>query len=396
MTRLYETADVYDYESLLSDPERAALARLRAHLETEVAPIVDDHWERGEFPAGLPAQFAELGLLQPRELLEAGVEVPRPMFEGFRIMEIARVDAGVATYFSGQATMITSAVLHGATPEQRDEWMPRIRSYEWTGVFAITEPDHGSDVARGIQTTARRDGDEWVLDGVKMWIGSAAYASHVCVVARDADSPDGRGQRAFLVPTGTPGMRIEKIAGKGSLRIVDNALITLEGVRVPEELRLGRVERFGDVAEMLRHMRASVVWLATGVQIGAYEAALAYVREREQFGRPLAGFQLVQEKVARMLGNITACLGMCTRLAQLQEEGVYRDEDSAMAKHFVSARMRETVALARELCGGNGILLSTGVMRFFADAEAVYTYEGTNEISALVTARGATGVSAFV
>lgn len=389
--RLYPTTDPYDLESRLTDAERATIARLRDYLERDVAPIVDDHWERGEFPEQLIDGFADLRLLDPAELRDAG-ETPSARYIGYRVLEISRVDASIATFFSGQATMITAAVLHGGDDAQIAEWMPRIESYDMRGVFAITEPDHGSDVARGLETTARRDGDHWVLDGAKQWIGSAAYATHVCVVAREATGE----MRAFLVPTDADGMRIEKIQGKGSLRIVNNAIITLDGVRVPESLRLQRVERFADVARMLRHMRASTVWQAVGVQMGAYEAALRYVRDREQFGRPIAGFQLVQDKIARMLGNVVASHGMADRLAELQDAGVYRDEDSALAKHWVCARMRETVALAREVCGGNGILLSTGVMRFFADAEAIYTYEGTNEISALVAARAATGVSAFV
>lgn len=389
--RLYPTTDPYDYESRLSEAEKAVLLRLRKLLEHEVAPIVDDCWERGEFPTHLPDLFAAERLLDPRELRETG-EVPSALYIGYRVMELARVDASIATYFSGQATMITGAVLHGGDDEQIAQWMPQIEDYSLRGVFAITEPDHGSDVARGMETTARREGDEWVLDGRKMWIGSAAYATHVCVVAREESG----GVRAFLVPTSTPGMSIEKIQGKASLRIVDNALITLEGARVPESLRLQRVETFSDIARMLRHMRASTVWLSVGVQMGAYENALRYVTERRQFGREIGRFQLVQEKIARMLGNITASLGMAVRLAELQQQGVYRDEDSALAKHWVCAHMRETVALAREVCGGNGILLETGVMRHFADAEAIYTYEGTNEISALMAGRAATGLSAFV
>ncbi|WP_127818921.1 acyl-CoA dehydrogenase family protein [Microbacterium sp. CPCC 204701] len=389
--RLYSTTDPYDFESRLTEAERAVLVRLRTFLDREVAPIVDDYWERGEFPVHLPDLFAAERFLDPAELREAG-EDPSALFIGFRVMEIARVDASVSTYFSGQATMIIGAVLHGADDAQIAEWMPRIDTYDLRGVFAITEPDHGSDVARGMRTTARRDGGEWLLDGRKMWIGSAAYATHVCVVAREESGAI----RAFLVPTDAPGLTIEKIAGKASLRIVDNARITLEGVRVPESARLQRVERFADVARMLRHMRASTVWQAVGVQMGAYENALRYVTTREQFGREIGRFQLVQEKIARMLGNITASLGMAVRLAELQQQGVYRDEDSALAKYWVCARLRETVALAREVCGGNGILLVTGVARHFADAEAIYTYEGTNEISALMAGRAATGLSAFI
>jgi glutaryl-CoA dehydrogenase len=388
---LYPHTDPYGFASKLSDAESGVLLRLRGFLEREVAPIVDDHWERGEFPAHLPDLFAAERFLDPAELREAG-ETPSAMYIGFRVLELARVDASIATYFSGQATMITGAILHGGDDDQIADWMPKIDDYSMRGVFAITEPDHGSDVARGMETTATRDGDAWVLSGRKMWIGSAAYATHICVVAREEDGAI----RAFLVPSDAEGVTIEKIRAKGSLRIVDNALITLDGVRIPEAMRLQRVDRFSDVARMLRHMRASTVWQAVGVQMGAYESALAYVTTRKQFDKEIARFQLVQEKVARMLGNITASLGMAVRLAELQQDGVYRDEDSALAKYWVCQHLRETVALAREVCGGNGILMGTGVWRHFADAEAIYTYEGTNEISALVAARAATSMSAFV
>lgn len=388
---LYPTSDPYGFAARLSEAEQQVLLRLRGFLEREVAPIVDDYWERGEFPEHLPDLFAAEQYLDPFELRAAGEE-PSAMYIGFRVLELSRVDASIATYFSGQATMITGAILHGGSDEQIAEWMPQIDSYAMRGVFAITEPDHGSDVARGMETIASRDGETWTLRGRKQWIGSAAYASHICVVAREQDGAI----RAFVVPADADGITIEKIQHKGSLRIVNNAIITLDDVRVEERFRLGRVERFSDVARMLRHMRASTVWQAVGVQMGAYERALDYVTTRTQFGTEIARFQLVQEKIARMLGNITASLGMAVRLAELQQEGVYRDEDSALAKYWVCQHLRETVALAREVCGGNGILLQTGVMRHFADAEAIYTYEGTNEISALVAARAATGMSAFV
>lgn len=389
---LYPHCDVYRYASALSAPEQAAILRLRGFLEAEVAPVVDDYWERGEFPSDLAEGLMALRLLDPVELRDSG-QRPRPLFEGFRLFEIARVDASMATYFSGQATMIMSAVLDGASPDQRDELVRQIVEYELRGVFAITEPDHGSDVARGMETTARRDGDAWVLNGAKRWIGSAAYATHVCVIARETDSD---AVRAFLVPQETPGFEVTKIEHKASLRIVNNADIAMRDVRVPESLRLQGVDSFADVGRMLRRMRASVVWLAAGLQAGAYEAALRYITTREQFGRPLAKFQLVQGKVARMLDNVTAGLAYAVRVAEMHEAGRYEDEHSALAKYAVSRMMRETVAIARELCGGNGIVLETGVMRFFCDAEAVYTYEGTDEISGLVATRAATGMGAFV
>ncbi|WP_448071343.1 acyl-CoA dehydrogenase family protein [Georgenia yuyongxinii] len=387
----YARADQYGYADLLTDDERAVLARLRTFLETQAAPLVADHWERGEFPTELLAPLAGLDLMAPPALTAGGAR-PRQLFEGFRAFELARTDASLATYFNGQASLFRSNVLLGGSAEQVARWDPLITRFEMTGVFALTEPGHGSDIAGGLATTARRDGDTWIIDGAKRWIGSAAYSDYLTVVARDA--ADGKA-KAFLVRTDAPGVQLRKIGGKVALRMVNNADITLTGVRVSEEHRLQRVDSFADIAAMLRAMRAGVAWIATGVQAGAYEAALRYVLERHQFGRPVGGFQLVQDKLVRMLGNLTASLGMVVRLAQQQDAGIFRDEDSALAKAWVSARMRETVALAREVAGGDGITLATDVARFFADAEAVYTYEGTNEINTLVVGRAITGLSAF-
>lgn len=232
-----------------------------------------------------------------------------------------------------------------------------------------------------------------MLDGAKRWIGGALTADYLAVFARDV--ADGQ-VKAFLVEREAPGVGLTKIGGKTALRMMQNVDITLEGVRVPEAMRLQKVNSFADVAAMLRDMRAMVAWIATGIQAGAFEAALRYVRDREQFGRPIARFQLVQEKLARMYGNLAASLSLCADLAALQARGVFRDRDSALAKMWTSLHMRETVALARELAGGNGITLDTDVARFHADAEAVYSYEGTHEINALVVGRALTGVSAFV
>ncbi|GEO93794.1 acyl-CoA dehydrogenase [Kocuria flava] len=330
--------------------------------------------------------------MDPPELTAGGAQ-PRALYHGFRIFELARTDASVATFYTAQAGLFRTACRVGGTPEQFAAWDPAIRSFDLTGVFCLTEPDHGSDIAGGLATTARREGDQWVLTGAKRWIGRAFSADVLAVFARD--EADGQ-VKGFLVDRQAPGVRLAKIHGKTSLRMMQNADIHLDAVRVPEAMRLGAVDSFKDVAAMLRAMRSDVAWIATGVQAGAYEAALHYVRSREQFGRPLGGFQLVQEKLARMLGNVTASLTMVAALAEQQQDGIYRDEDSALAKMWISLHMRETVALAREVVGGNGITLATDVARFHADAEAVYSYEGTHEINALVVGRSVTGTSAFV
>ncbi|WP_127129643.1 acyl-CoA dehydrogenase family protein [Georgenia sp. SYP-B2076] len=389
-TRLYGAVDPFNYESLLSDAERAVLGRLRAVLDRDVKPLVNDHWDRGEFPEQIRGPIEELDLMSPPEL--AGDE-PSALYKGFRMLELARTDVSVAVFYGAQATLFRNSILLGGSPEQVARFDPGVRSWAVKGVFALTEPDHGSDVAQGLETTARRQGDAWVLSGAKRWIGGAAYADYLTVVARD--EADGQ-VKAFLVDAHADGVAIEKIERKIAVRIVNNGDITLDDVVVPEAQRLQNVSSFKDVNRLLRSMRADVSWLAVGAQAGAYEAAVRYTGTRTQFGRPIAGYQLVQDKLATMLGNLTASLGMAVRLSQLEDAGGYRNEDAALAKGWIARRTRETVALAREVAGGNGITLDTDVARFFADAEAIYTFEGTNEINQLVVGRAITGISAFV
>ncbi len=388
MSQLYPDCDPYGIADRLSEAERAPILRLRTVLENEITPLVAEYWEKGEFPYQIAPSLYGLNLMTPDEIEGA----PRSLYHGFRIFELARTDASMATFYTAQAGLFRTSCRVGASPEQFAELDPKITSFETTGVFCLTEPDHGSDIAGGLATTAERQGDEWILNGAKRWIGGALTADYLAVFARDV--ADGQ-VKAFLVDREATGVTLEKIYGKTALRMMQNADITLENVRVPEAQRLQNCNSFKDVAAMLRVMRSDVAWIATGIQAGAYEAALRYVRSREQFGKSLGSFQLVQEKLARMLGNVTASLSMVSDLAEKQDRGEYRDEDSALAKMWISLHMRETVALAREVVGGNGITLATDVARFHADAEAVYSYEGTHEINALVVGRSITGKSAF-
>ncbi|MEX5304716.1 acyl-CoA dehydrogenase family protein [Kocuria sp. CPCC 205258] len=389
--RLYAQCDPLDYEALLTDAEQDQLRRLRAFLDTEAKPLLADYWERAEFPTQLIQPFAALNLITPAALTADGA-APRSLYEGFRNFELARTDASLATYYNGQSGLFRTTVTRGGSEEQIRRWLPLIDSFEMTGVFALTEPDHGSDIAGGLATSARREGDRWILNGTKRWIGSAVFADYLAVAARDES--DGQ-VKAFLVKADTPGVELRTIPGKMSLRMVQNSDIELNNVEVTEDFRLARINSFADIADLLRSMRSGVAWFAAGVQAGAYEAALKYVSERQQFGRPLAGFQMIQDHLVTMLSNLTASLGMVVRLSQQQDQGVYRDQDSAMAKAWTCSRMRETVAAAREVVGGNGILVENDVARFFADAEAIYTYEGTREINTLVVGRAITGRSAF-
>jgi glutaryl-CoA dehydrogenase len=389
--RLYEAADWYDAESLLTLEERQVLSRLRSFLDAEARPLLAEYWERGEFPEQLARPLIDLDLMEPAGLTADGPA--RGIYQGFRIFELARTDASLATWYTAQAGLFRTAIRVGASAEQQAEWMPKVIDFSLKGVFSLTEPGSGSDIAGGLSTTARRQADgSWVLDGAKRWIGGAATADVLAVFARDA--ADGQ-VKAFLVDRAADGITLEKIHGKTSLRMMQNAHITLTGVRVPEAMRLQNVNSFRDVAAMLRAMRSDVAWIATGIAAGAFEAALAYVTDRQQFGRTLGSFQLVQEKLARMLGNVNAALSLVVRLTEQQAKGIYRDQDSALAKMQTSLFMRDTVALAREVVGGNGITLATDVARFHADAEAVYSYEGTHEINALIIGRALTGESAF-
>ncbi|BCY12571.1 acyl-CoA dehydrogenase family protein [Actinoplanes sp. L3-i22] len=376
--------DLYAFQGLLSEDEAATVHRVRDFLAAEVTPIANEYWARAEFPTHLIKQFAGLGL--------AGQE-RSSLLNGWLALEMAHADASMATFYGVHAGLAMGSIQSCGSPEQRERWLPGMTAFDQVGAFALTEPTGGSDVAAGLRTTARRDGDTWVLNGQKRWIGNATFADLIVVWARDVEDDQVKG---FVVPGGTPGFTATKIENKIALRIVQNADITLTDVRVPEADRLQNANSFKDTAKILRQTRSGVAWEAVGVMLAAYGIALKYAGEREQFGRPIAKFQLVQDLLVRMLGNVTGSLGMCVRLAQLQDAGQYRDEHSALAKAYCTTRMREVVGWARELLAGNGIVLDYDIGRFVADAEALYSYEGTREINTLIVGRAITGHGAFV
>lgn len=385
--------DVYGFSDRLTEAEKTALAELRATLENKVYPYLNDAWHEDRLPEEIIEPLQSLHLMDPPALKAAGESV-RGVFESLRTFELARCDTNVATFFNAQAGLFRTVVREGGNDEQVAELDPQIVNYDLLGVFALTEPDNGSDVARGLQTTAVQNADgTWTINGAKRWIGGAFSADVIATFARDAADNQ---VKAFLVPRTAEGVTLEKIERKASLRIMQNADIYYKDVVVADDARLKNINSFRDVASCLRLMRSDVSWIAAGAMAGAYEAAVRYTTQREQFGKPIAGFQLIQEKLATMLGNVTASVAMAMQLTEQQEAGIYKDENSALAKMFTATKLRETVALAREVCGGNGITLDTDVARFHADAEAVYSYEGTHEINALIVGRAITGQSAFV
>jgi glutaryl-CoA dehydrogenase len=387
------TSDFYGYENQLSDQEKDLIVQLRDYLEKEVRPIVNGLWSNAEFfPRSIVKGLADLGLFgQPWK--ETQRFENSAVFRGWVALELARVDASLATLVGMQNGLVMGSIAVAGSQEQRDEWLPRFASGELLGAFGLTEPLSGSDSAQGLRTVAKRDGDNWVINGAKRWIGNGSISDVTIIWAKDADDGQVKG---FIVPTSTPGYSASRIENKQALRIVQNADIVLTDVVVPEANRLQNSKSFRETAAVLRLTRAEVAWAAVGNSVGAYEAAVAYAGERIQFGKEIGGHQLVQDLLARSLGNITASIGMVTRVSEMLDEGTQRDEHSSLAKSFTTSRMRETVAWCREIFGGNGIVLDYDVIRYFADAEAIYSYEGTREMNTLIVGRAITGKAAFV
>jgi glutaryl-CoA dehydrogenase len=386
------TSDFYDLEALLDDDDRALLYRVRDFMDKEVQPVINEYWTRAQFPRQIIPGLAELGIAGT-QFSGYGSPGKSAFLDGMISMELSRGDPSVSTFMGVHGGLVMGSMHLCASEEQKERWLPAMARMELIGAFGLTEPESGSDVARGLRTTARREGDTWVLDGQKKWIGNGSFADLVIIWAQDVETQRVLG---FVVEKGADGFSAVDLEDKIALRAVQNAVITLDDVRVPEENRLQEANSFKDTAKVLKTTRAGVAWSAVGCSRGAYEHALRYANERTQFGKPIAGFQLVQDLLVRMLGNITASAALCMRLSQLQDAGRMTDEQASLAKAFSTVRMRETVGWARELMGGNGILLEHNVGRFVADAEAIYSYEGTREVNTLIVGRAITGRGAMV
>jgi glutaryl-CoA dehydrogenase len=394
---LSRDTDFYHVRDHLDDRERAVLARVREYCDTQVAPVVNDYWERAEFPMPLVAGYRELGVAGGA-LRGYGCPGLSPLAEGLVAAELARGDGSIATFNAVHSGLAMTAIGVLGSDEQKQRWLPSMAAVDRLGAFALTEPEHGSDVVR-LETLARRQSDgSWSLSGRKRWIGNGTIADIVVVWARDDDGDVG----AFVVehPDGAehpvPGYRSRRIAGKAANRAVWQAQIELDGVRVEADARLAGARNWNDANAVLAKSRQTVAWEALGHAVAAYEAAVTYALRREQFGRPLARFQLVQDKLSHMLADITAMQTMCTRMSQLQAEGRVDLQHAALAKLATASAARRVCGMARDVLGGNGILLDHHVARHHADIEAVYTYEGTDSVQSLIVGRAITGLSAFV
>ena len=386
-------SDFYELAETLSADELALVKQVRAFMESKVAPIINKYWVEDAFPFELIPAFKELNI-GGLGLEGYGCRGGSQKLFGFIMMELARIDPSFSTFFGVHDGLAMGSISLDGSEEQKQKWLPQMARFEKIGCFGLTEPLVGSGAAGGLMTTAKREGDTWILNGEKRWIGNAPWCDLSIIWARDLADNQVKG---FIVENKTtPGFSVKKIENKIALKVVQNGHITLKDCPVPEENRLQAANSFRDTARVLRMTRYMVGWMATGCQMGAYENALLYAQQRLQFGKPIGSFQLMQDLLARMLGNITACQCMLLRLADLDDKGKLTDQHAALSKGFCTARSRETVAWARELFGGNGIVADYNVGRFFADAEALYSYEGTFQMQNLIVGKAVTGFSAFV
>ena len=381
--------DFYLLDEKLTDDERGIRDRLRAFCEQEITPVINGYWERAEFPFALVPKVAALQLAGGT-IDGYGCPGMSATAAGLVSMEWARADGSMGTFYGVHSNLAMQSIAMLGSDEQMERWLPAMANLDAIGAFALTEPDHGSDAVH-LETSVTRQGDEYVINGRKRWIGNASIADVVIVWARDEDGHVG----GYLVEKGTPGFDATVMTGKTALRAVWQADITLTDVRVPAENKLPGCRNFRDVAGVLSRTRYTVAWRALGMALGAYEAALAYAQQREQFGKPIAAYQLVQDKLSRMLAEITAMQLVCLRLSELVEDGRLTAGMASMAKMNHAAKAREIVGLARDILGGNGILLENHVARQHADMEAIFTFEGTDSIQSLIVAREITGHNAI-
>jgi glutaryl-CoA dehydrogenase len=387
--------DFFAMDDLLTAEELSIRDRVRAFSDERLIPVANDYWERGEFPRALVPHYAELAVAGGT-IRNYGCPGMSPVADGLVALELARGDGSFSTFNGVHSGLVMSSIDLLGSEEQKQQWLPAMARCEKLGAFALTEPEHGSDAVR-LETRARRNGDYWVLNGAKRWIGNGTIADLVLVWARDEDGHGDVGgfviDRAEHDPTG---YHAAVITGKTSNRALWQADIRLENVRVPADNRLANSRTFADTSRCLTKSRQTVAWEALGHAIAAYECALAYAKQRKQFGRRIAGFQLIQDKLSHMVADITGMQLICLRMAQLQAEGRVGLEHASLAKLNTATGARRVCAMARDILGGNGILLDHHVARHHADMEAVYTYEGTDTVQSLIVGRAVTGMSAFV
>jgi glutaryl-CoA dehydrogenase len=386
-TRPSPAVDFFQTDSLLTEEERAIRDRVRVFAEGHLRPVAREAWEAAAFPTHLLPDLAALDVVGST-VKGYGCPSLSSVAFGLVLRELSRVDSSFATFVNVQAGLSMTTIARCGSEAQKARWLPRLARCEAIGAFALTEPEHGSDASR-LTTRAIRDGNDYVLEGTKRWIGNASICDVAIVWARAEGEVTG-----FLVEQPNRGFAATVIEGKLAQRGVWQAEIRLDGCRVPAANRLAQ-GGFRAVAQVLAISRHYVAWHALGEAIACYEAAHAHALRREQFGKPIAAFQLVQAKLVRMLGEITKAQLLAIQLGRLLDQELATPGMTAYAKLSCAAMAREVAATAREILGGNGILQDHDVMRHLCDLEAVVTYEGTHDINTLIVGREITGLSAF-
>jgi glutaryl-CoA dehydrogenase len=383
-------ADYYLLDDGLTDEERAIRDRVRAFGEQEVLAVINEYWERAEFPFDLVPKLAALGVAGAA-IEGYGCPGMSRLGAGIVSRELARADGSLNTFFGVHSGLAMGSIAQLGSEEQKTRWLPPMARLELIGAFALTEPEHGSDSV-SLETEARRDGDDYVLNGAKRWIGNASFADLVIVWARDEHGDVG----AFVVEKGAPGFDASAvIEGKIGKRAVWQAEIALHDARVPGANRLAKARTFEDATRVLDQTRTGAAWECVGHAMAGVEAAISYATERSQFGQPIAGFQLVQAKLATMVAETTAMQLICFRLAELQERDAMTGPMASLAKLHNARKAKLVCAEARDIMGGNGLLLENHVARHLTDLEVVETYEGTDSVQSLILGRDLTGLSAF-
>jgi glutaryl-CoA dehydrogenase len=381
--------DYFFLREQLTEQQLEMLRRVRLFVDDEVLPVIGGYWERAEMPWPLIRRLAELGIVG-EDIHGYGCPGLDPIALGLIHMELNRGDGSLGTLLGVQAGLAMKSIAMLGSEEQKQRWLPEMARLEKLGAFALTEPDHGSDSV-GLETSASSAGDSYVLNGAKRWIGSGSIADVVVVWARNDEGK----VNGFLVEKGTPGFQADVIEGKGSLRAIWQAQISLEDVEVPAENRLPEAHSFKDAGRVLAGTRSTCAWAALGHAVAAYDTALTYAKRREQFGRPLASFQIIQDRLVKMLAEVTSMQLYCLQIGRLAERGELSDTIAGLAKLNNTRKARQVCAEARDMLGGNGILLENHVIRHMADIEAIHTYEGTETMQTLIVGRDITGVGAF-
>ncbi len=384
--------DYVGLEAGLDSEERMVRDTAREFVTERVRPEIATHYEAGTFPTDLIPEMGDLGFYAPN-LEGYGLPGLSETAYGLLMQELEACDSGLRSMASVQGALVMYPIHAFGSEEQKDEWLPKLGEGEAVGCFGLTEPEHGSDPS-SMETRAERDGDEYVLSGSKTWITNSPIADVAVVWARDSSSENSP-VRGFLVETDREGVSTNKIDEKLSLRASITGEIGLSNVRIPEENVLPGVEGMKGPLSCLTQARYGIAWGAVGAARDCFEVAREYALDREQFGGPIAQFQLQQRKLAEMATQITTAQLLAYRLAELKERGELRPQHVAMAKRNNVRMARDQSRVAREMLGGNGITLDYSPMRHMANLETVYTYEGTHDIHTLILGADLTGIQAF-